>query len=194
MNKRFSLQDLLKIAAAASLSAILMITVRIPLVLSAPFLTYDFSEVPALLMGILWGPAAGVLTVLIKDAVFLLINFSPLELIGIPADLASGFTLVGIASYIYNSGNCEEKRNKRQIDYGRLFWASAAGIFGSAALMVPVNILIYRLMCCFFAEFLGDISLWKYVAGAALPFNFLKGCLTCLAASACCGRLFFLKK
>ena len=194
INKKFSLRDLLKIAAAASLSAILMITVRLPLILSAPFLTYDFSEVPALLMGLLMGPAAGILTVLIKDAVFLLFHFSPLELMGIPADLAAGFTLVGVASDIYNSGKGEGEKDKRQVDYKRLFWASSAGIVCMTAIMAPVNILLYRLMSFFFADFLQDMPLWQYVVGAALPFNFLKGCLTCLIVSAACGRLFFLKK
>ena len=55
----FSLSTWMKVAIMAALSLLLMLAIRVPIVPIAPFLTFDFAEVPALILAFALGPWAG---------------------------------------------------------------------------------------------------------------------------------------
>ncbi len=177
----FSLSAWMKIAIMAALSLLLMLAVRVPIVPVAPFLTFDFAEVPALILAFALGPWAGAVVVAIKCALFMFINFHPLELIGVPANLITGLVLVCSSSSFYNIAGGEE------FSYKRLCLAMVLGSLITVAVMLPVNFGIYFLLRELFAEFV-PMSMGSYLIGAILPFNAVKCFLTCTAAGACMRR------
>ncbi len=171
----FSLSTWMKVAIMAALSLLLMLAIRVPIVPIAPFLTFDFAEVPALILAFALGPWAGAAVVAIKCALFMVINFHPLELIGVPANLITGLVLVCSSSSFYNMAKGEE------FSYKRLCLAMMLGSLITVATMLPVNFCIYFLLRELFAE-LAPISMGSYLIGAILPFNAAKCFLTCTAA------------
>lgn len=177
----FSLSTWMKIAIMAALSLLLMLAVRVPIVPIAPFLTFDFAEVPALILAFSLGPWAGALVVAIKCALYIFINFHPMELIGVPANLITGLLLVCSSSSFYNMSKGEE------FSYKRLCLAMLLGSLITVAVMLPVNFGIYFLLRELFAEFV-PMSMGSYLIGAILPFNAFKCFFTCAAAGACMRR------
>ncbi|GEM_PF-500178 len=177
----FSLSIWMKIAIMAALSLLLMLAVRLPIIPIAPFLTFDFAEVPALVLAFSLGPWVGALVVIIKCALFMLINFHPLELIGVPANLITGLVLVCSSSSFYNLSKGED------FSYKRLCLAMVLGSLITVAVMLPVNFGIYFLLRELFAEFV-PMSMGSYLIGAILPFNAFKCFFTCAAAGACMRR------
>lgn len=94
---RTPLARLTQVAVMAAGAAVVMITVKFPIVPAAPFLKYDPSDVVALLAGFWVGPGSGVLVVLLKDVlIWLLRGGNPLRLV---ADFAAGGTFVGVAAW-----------------------------------------------------------------------------------------------
>ena len=61
------LNKIVKLALLSALSILLMLTIRFPIIPSAPFLEYEPGDVPALIGAFLYGPGAGLL---ITAAVF----------------------------------------------------------------------------------------------------------------------------
>ena len=183
----FSLSTWMKIAIMAALSLLLMLAVRVPIVPIAPFLTFDFAEVPALILAFSLGPWAGALVVAIKCALYIFINFHPMELIGVPANLITGLLLVCSSSSFYNMSKGEE------FSYKRLCLAMLLGSLITVAVMLPVNFGIYFLLRELFAEFV-PMSMGSYLIGAILPFNAFKCFFTCAAAGACMRRFSTLLK
>ncbi len=177
----FSLSTWMKIAIMAALSLLLMLAIRVPIVPIAPFLTFDFAEVPALILAFSLGPWAGALVVAIKCALYIFINFHPMELIGVPANLITGLLLVCSSSSFYNMSKGEE------FSYKRLCLAMLLGSLITVAVMLPVNFGIYFLLRELFAEFV-PMSMGSYLIGAILPFNAFKCFFTCAAAGACMRR------
>lgn len=178
----FSLSSWLKIAIMAALALLLMLAVRVPIVPIAPFLTFDFAEVPALILAFALGPWAGAVVVAVKCALYMVINFQPLELIGVPANLITGLILVCSSSSFYNVARGEE------FSYKRLCLAMLLGSLITVAVMLPINFCIYLLLRELFAEFV-PMSMGSYLIGAVLPFNAFKCFLTCVAAGICMRRL-----
>ncbi len=174
----FSLSTWMKIAIMAALSLLLMLVVRLPIIPIAPFLTFDFAEVPALILAFSFGPWAGALVVAIKCALFMFINFHPMELIGVPANLITGLLLVCSSSSFYNMSKGEE------FSYKRICLAMLLGSLITVAVMLPVNFGIYFLLRELFAEFV-PMSMGSYLIGAILPFNAFKCFFTCVVAGAC---------
>lgn len=76
----------------------LLMYVSFPIIPAAPFLEYDPSELVALVAGFAIGPLAGVLVVLLKNALHMLTNPEP---IGHLANFLAGATLVFVLASIY---------------------------------------------------------------------------------------------
>ena len=176
------LGELMKIAMMSALSLLLMEFVRVPLLPTAPFLTYDFSEVPALILAFTLGPAAGLAVVVIKNLLFLLLNLAPWELIGIPVNTLAGIALVGIASSV---GNLRRQPHLENTQVWRgLLWGSGAMVL----LMLPLNVLVYWLMSKFFSAMV-PFDLGAYLVAMILPFNIIKSLTTSLVVGLLWRRL-----
>lgn len=163
----WSLAIWVKISLLSSLSTVLMLAVQVPLFPSAPFLTYDLSEVPALVAGFALGPVPGMAVVVLKNLLFLVQRPQPSELIGIPMNLAAGMTMVGVSAGFY------WKRKTRL----RAALGLALGALAMTVLMVPVNLLAYPAFTWLFGC-PASTDLAAFVLATVTPFNLVKGALS----------------
>ncbi|MBQ7528356.1 ECF transporter S component [bacterium] len=186
--KNKSIGDWLKVALISAISLILMQFIRVPLVPTAPFLTCDFSEVPALMLAFVLGTWAGVAVIVIKNLTFFLLSMAPWEFVGIPANIIMGVSLVGISSYLY----------RRKVELGvynrsEMIRAFIWGGLLTSLLMLPVNVVAYWLMANFFTD-ISLPSLTSYIVAMVLPFNLLKCFFTCLVVGMSLNKILFLVK
>ncbi|MDO5296041.1 MAG: ECF transporter S component [bacterium] len=168
---RGKLSNHVKIAVLSGLSFMLLFLPHIPIFPPAPFLTYDFSDIPALIGGFALGPLSGMAVVALKNFLVLLHSFDPPHLIGMPMNVLAGCTMVGISSWYY-----WKKKSLRSALAG-LVW----GTLAMAAAMIPANYLIFDI----FMEIMHiepSFSAAFYVFAFAVPFNLLKGFLSSLLA------------
>ncbi len=163
----WSLAIWVKISLLSSLSTVLMLAVQVPLFPSAPFLTYDLSEVPALVAGFALGPVPGMAVVVLKNLLFLVQRPQPSELVGIPMNLAAGMTMVGVSSGFY------WKRKTRL----RAMLGLALGAVTMAAVMVPINLMALPLFAWLFGG-VAKSDLVAFVLVIVTPFNLVKGALS----------------
>lgn len=98
----------------------------------APWLKLDVSDVPVLIAGFALGPMEGILVLLIKNALFALLRFSPAETVGLPMNFIATACLVLISSWFY-----QRNRTLKNAFVGMLI-----GISVSTAIMIPANYLI----------------------------------------------------
>lgn len=168
---RGRLSNQVKIAVLAGLSFMLLFLPHIPIFPPAPFLTYDLSDIPALIGGFALGPLSGIAVVIVKNLLVLIHRFDPLHIIGLPLNAVAGCALVGVSSWYY-------WRNKS-------LRAAVAGLFlgtaAMAAVMIPANYLIFDTFMKIM-HLTPSFSATFYVFAFAVPFNLLKGLLSSVLA------------
>lgn len=157
-------QQLAVVGMLAAIAYLLMLAVKFPIIPGAQFLKYDPSDAAGLVAGILYGPAAGVAVVAIKDILFLARN--PF---GIVADFIAAATFVGVTSWVYLRGSGGTAP--------RLLWATVFGIAARVLVMIPVNFVILRLQFGMTPERVAGLLL-----PAIVPFNGLKGLMNAALA------------
>lgn len=163
MRARLSLE--LKVAVLSALAFLLMFVPAIPLFPPAPFLTYEPSEIPALVGGLLLGPSAGLAVIVVKSLLMFVYRCDPLNVLGTVMNAAAGVSLVGVASWYL-------RRYPRQAIQGVSLAAVAMTL-----VMAGVNYLVFDL----FMELLGvqaTFTASQYVVTFCVPFNMLKGLLS----------------
>src|SRR2546428_7503550 len=119
-------QQLAVVSMLAAIAYLLMLAVKFPIIPGAQFLKYDPSDAAGLVAGILYGPAAGVAVVAIKDILFLARN--PF---GILADFIAAAAFVSVTSWVYLRGSGGTAP--------RLLSATVFGIAARVLVMIPVN-------------------------------------------------------
>ncbi len=85
--KNYSMKVFVSVAVLGTLAFILMM-LQFPLLPSAPFLKLDFSDIPALIGGLLFGPLAVILVELIKNVLLYIVSGSP---VGVPVGELANF-------------------------------------------------------------------------------------------------------
>ncbi len=136
----------------------------------APWLKIDLSDVPVLIGGFAFGPLAGIFILLLKNVLFFVLKFHPIELIGVPMNIISTAVLVVVSSSIYH-------RNKT--------WSNAlVGLFsGMVASIVVMIFMNYWIMPHFIKWFMPHMplpsseKLTETVIFVVVPFNFVKDAL-----------------
>lgn len=113
---------------------ILMATIQVPILPSAPYLRYDPSDVIGLIAAIIAGPVAGVAVVALKDALYLL--FRARSIFGPLANFIAVATFVGVSGWLL--------RGKR-LTLSTLVGACAAGGLARVLVMIPANFVILNL-------------------------------------------------
>ncbi|BCV25974.1 MAG TPA: ECF transporter S component [Firmicutes bacterium] len=156
---------LVKVALLGTLGFLLMY-LEFPLPFMPTFLKFDFGDVPALIAGFAFGPAAGVLAEAIKCIVFLLSGRSEAGIIGVSANFVTGASLVLAAALVYRRVHT-------------LQGAVLSLFVGTLAMTATVTI----------ADIYIFLPLWNVPAqqilplavSAIVPFNLIKGTLTSTA-------------
>lgn len=176
--KKSSTYKIVVIANLAALSTLLYFFVKFPLPFIFPaFLDIQFSNLPAILGGFMFGPVAGSAVVVIRQIIKL--PFSSTAGVGELADLLIGLSTVITSSLIYRKFHSKK---------GAIY-ASVVGMFTWIIMAIITN---YFILVPFFIEFLlgGDLNTFvgmlsvipgvnesnymtRYLLYTVIPFNIL---------------------
>ncbi len=165
-----------KIATTALFSAIaaILMMLNFPVPFMPPYIKFDFSELPALLISFAYGPLWGMLVCLIKNIVNF--PFSTASYVGVLSNFILGTLLVVPAGIIYKI-----RRTRSFAILGLICGTLAMGvvsiftnyyiIFPFYQTMMPLNEIIAS-----FSEINPAVSdLWDAIILFNFPFNLIKG-------------------
>lgn len=171
-NKNLSQNSLVKLAVIAMLSAasFVLFLLEFPVIPSLSHLKLDFSDVPALISGVIFGPVSAVTVELVKNLIELLVKGMGTQMgYGNLMNFIVGCAYVVPFCIVYRKLNKSGKKDK-----GILF-GSVLGIISIVALGILANYFVAPL---FFKHFLGiqldSAGLWAAVWGATAV-NAIKG-------------------
>lgn len=157
-NKRFIVISML------SAVAFILMFIKFPLPFLPPYLTLDFSDVPALLATFIFGPVAGIIVELIKNLLNFLFNMG--DPIGPVANFAAAVSLLLVAYYVSKA-----VKSRYSIIIGL-----CAGI---VAMTIVLSILNYFVLLPLYGMImnLGDVvkNLKIIIVSGIIPFNIIKG-------------------
>ncbi|MGD6841507.1 ECF transporter S component [Bacillus infantis] len=165
--KKFSIKALVSIAMLSSISYVLML-LNFPIPPFPKFLMIDFSDIPALIAALIFGPAAGILVELFKNVLDYFMTGSATGVpVGHLANFAAGILFVLPTYYIYN----KLRTNKGM---------TAALVISTLIMAVLMSILNYFIILPAYTLFLNMPAMSApetrtMVVTAILPFNIVKG-------------------
>ncbi|MBC2004099.1 ECF transporter S component [Listeria booriae] len=163
--KKYSLKTFVSIAVLGAVAFVIML-IQFPLLPSAPFLKLDFSDVPAAIGGLLFGPLAIILIEFVKNVLEYLVTGS---FVGVPVgemtNFLSGICFVLPIYYVFR--------------YARSTKAMILGVgIGTVMLTVVISLLNYFVVLPFYITVGGlpaGTNIAALVTTAIIPFNLLKG-------------------
>ncbi|MBI5975342.1 ECF transporter S component [Staphylococcus canis] len=157
-----------KMIVVGMLSAIafILMFIKFPLPFLPPYLTVDFSDVPALIATFTFGPVAGLLVEFIKNLLNFFFNMS--DPVGPVANFIAGSSLMIVSYWIYI-----RKQTTRSLIIGLLF--------GVIVMTIVLSILNYFVLLPLYGAImnLSDIThnLKVIITAGIIPFNIIKGIL-----------------
>lgn len=163
-NSTSKLMKLTTLAILGSISLVLFF-ISFPLPMLPPYLKVDFSDVPALIAGLIFSPLAGVFVVFLKNILYFIFTGAT-DPIGVVANFIAGvlFTLPVVLLY-------HKYKTVKSVVIGL--------IIGTIGMTVIMGILNYFVILPAYAFFVGmemnETIKWASVFGGVLPFNFIKG-------------------
>lgn len=150
----------------SALAAVLAIFVHFPLIPAAPFLKWDMADIPVLVVGFFFGPAAAlVVTVIMSIAMSLAVGVD--GPFGAFMHILATGTFAVVASYIYM-----KKDNLAGAVTGLI-----AGTLSMTAVMAIANLLLDPIFYGMPFQ-----AVLKLMVPAILPFNLIKGALSSVLA------------
>ncbi len=174
------------LAMLSALAALLMRFVQFPIIPGAPYLKFDPGEVPTLLAGVLYGPAASVLVALLKNVLYVLLFGSSTGWVGPFANFSAVAFFAATAAWAY----------RKQPDLRGLAKGVALGAVARTVLMVPVLLLV--VLPVFFDYSPADVGtvqrrilplLWSAFVPFNLATSLVNGALTLWLVAAVRARL-----
>ncbi|NHC39060.1 ECF transporter S component [Bacillus sp. MM2020_1] len=160
--RKMNVRAYVSIGMLSSIAFLLML-IQFPLPLFPNFLFVDFSDIPALIAALIFGPIAGILVELFKN----ILNYIQTgSFTGIPvghiANFAAGIVFILPTYYVYN----RLKTRKGM---------TLALISGTVTMAVIMSILNYLIILPAYTLLMGFPDMRNLVVPAILPFNILKG-------------------
>ncbi|QED48471.1 ECF transporter S component [Cytobacillus dafuensis] len=164
---RFSVKALVSIGMLSSIAYVLML-LNFPMPPFPQFLMIDFSDIPALIAALIFGPVAGILVELFKN---ILDYFMTGSATGVPVGHISNF-IAGIlfvlpTYYVYN-----KLKTKKGMTFGLV-----AGTFIMAIMMSVLNYFLILPAYTFFLNMpaMSAPEMRTMIIKGILPFNIIKG-------------------
>ncbi len=162
MKNNKALNNVVKTAIMAMLTAlsiVLVCTVHVPLIPSAPFLEYDAADIPVLIGSLLLGPVSGMVILLAVCIIQAITVSAASGWIGFLMHFIASSVLILIPSIIY----------KRKQTAASLVVGLVLGTVAMTAVMIPLNLV-------FTGIFLGagTQAVVEMLIPAIIPFNLLK--------------------
>jgi riboflavin transporter FmnP len=167
--KKFSVKALVSIGMLSSISYVLML-LNFPLPPFPKFLMVDFSDLPALIAALIFGPAAGILVELLKNMLDYFMTGSETGVpVGHVANFVAGVLFILPTYYIYQ---------KLKSTKGMTF-ALVAGTISMAILMSVLNYFVFLPAYTLFLNMpaMSGPEARQMIVAGILPFNFVKGLL-----------------
>lgn len=167
MKKRYSVPKLVGVAMLSSVAYVLML-LNFPIPPFPSFLMIDFSEVPALLAAIIFGPMAGVLVEFFKNV---LDYFFTGSATGVPVGHASNF-VAGLLFVLPTAWFYNKLKSKKGLTAGL--------IVATFVMAISMSLLNYYVFLPAYTLFLGADAMTSeamktMVIQFILPFNIIKG-------------------
>ncbi|ODG93648.1 MULTISPECIES: ECF transporter S component [Bacillaceae] len=164
MQQRNKVNKMVIVAMLSSISYVLMM-LYFPLPAFPVWLTIDFSDVPALIGAIVFGPVAGIGIELIKNILHYVINGS---MTGVPigefANFSAGVLYILPASYFFR-----KYRSVRGLTLGL--------IVGTVVMTGILSLLNYFVLLPAYAHFMNFNLPNEVIVASIMPFNAIKGLL-----------------
>ncbi|MED4204252.1 ECF transporter S component [Neobacillus mesonae] len=143
--------------------AYLLMLLNFPMPPFQSFLLVDFSDVPALIAALIFGPIAGILVEFFKNLLDFVMTGSPTGVpVGHIANFLAGVLFILPTYYVYNKLN-----TKKGMTIGL--------ITGTATMSILMSILNYYFILPAYTALMGFPDLRSYVVAGILPFNIIKG-------------------
>jgi len=158
---------LVKLVVLSLLAAVSLVLffISFPLPLLPPYLKVDFSDIPALLAGLIFSPLAGVLVVLMKNLLYFVASGAS-DPIGVAANFIAGSLFIIPVAYLYH-----RYRGVKSIVSGL--------VIGTVVMAIVMSVLNYFIILPAYSLLIGmemnETIKWISVVGGVLPFNFIKG-------------------
>ncbi|MFP5107946.1 ECF transporter S component [Neobacillus sp. C211] len=160
--RKMNVRAYVSIGMLSSISFLLML-IQFPLPLFPNFLFVDFSDIPALIATLIFGPIAGILVEFFKNVLNYIQTGS---FTGIPvghiANFAAGIVFILPTYFVYN----RLKTRKGM---------TLALIAGTAIMAVMMSLLNYFFILPAYTALMGFPDMRNLVVPAILPFNLIKG-------------------
>lgn len=165
MQKSKQLSKLVILALLGTIALILLF-LNFPLPFLPPYLKIDFSDVPALMAGLIFSPLAGVIVIGIKGLLYLIVTGAG-DPIGVIANFFAAAMFVFPVSFIYHKFHKGVK-------------SIVSGIVtGTIIMAVGMSVANYYIFLPAYAWFMGwDMSseiAWGAILIGVFPFNVIKG-------------------
>lgn len=168
--KKLSVKNLVTIGMLSAIAYVLML-LKFPLLPAFSFLKLDFSDIPALLAALIYGPGAGILVELIKNVLDYFMTGSETGVpVGHISNFVSGILFILPVYYIY-----QKLKSKKGI--------ILALAIGTVIMSLAMSVLNYFLFLPAYTWFLGmpemsTSQMREWIVMGILPFNLIKGALT----------------
>ena len=160
--KKLNVKALVSIGMLSSIAYLLML-LNFPLPIFPNFLFVDFSDIPALIAALVFGPLAGILVELFKNVLNYIATGSQTGVpVGHIANFVAGIVFVLPTLFVYN----RLKTRKGM---------TIALVAGTVIMAVVMSILNYILILPAYTLLMGFPDMRNLVVPAILPFNILKG-------------------
>lgn len=160
--------------------AFMLYYLEFPLPAIPSFLKLDFSILPGLLGGLMFGPAAGILIELIKNVLHLLFKNTDGLLIGELANFVAGSTFICTVVWIQRL-----RHHKGGLLMGFTLGTVLMTLIMSVAnvyLLIPAYAALYQISVENLLQSFQLDSMWSLILYAIAPFNVIKGVLLSLVA------------
>jgi riboflavin transporter len=167
MMKKNKVKALVSISMLSSIAYILMLA-NFPIPPFPTFLKIDFSDLPALIGALIFGPLAGILVELIKNVLDYFMTGSETGVpVGHFANFVSGLLFILPTYYIYN-----KLKTKKGM--------TVALVIGTCLMSVIMSVLNYFILLPAYTFFLNmpvmsGPEIRQYIVAGILPFNLVKG-------------------
>ncbi|PLR84590.1 riboflavin transporter FmnP [Bacillus canaveralius] len=165
--KKLKVKALVSIGMLSSIAYVLML-LNFPIPPFPSFLMIDFSDIPALIAALIFGPAAGILVELFKNILDYFLTGSATGVpVGHIANFIAGITFILPTVYFY-----EKLKSKKGMTF-----ALVNGTVVMAILMSVLNYFVILPAYTFFlnAPAMSAVETRQLIVTAILPFNIVKG-------------------
>jgi len=174
-----STQKLVTIPMLAAVAFILQY-LEVPIPLMPSFLKLDFSTLPALIGGLMYGPVAGVIIEVIKNTLHMLLKNTDGLIIGEVSNVIAGACFILPAIYMQRLGK-GRKGFLTGLALGTLLMTIVMAIANAYALL-PAYAVLYQMPIEQLLQMFNATSIWSLVLAGIVPFNLFKGVVISLVA------------